>query len=145
MKIILIILAFLLSWQSAYSIDCPPSSTCTTSFTTVVHLMSLDDATNGPSDLQASATMSYRVNCDGNFEVRIDDFAGRNGTNLDFLEELNIHQYNYSSASELVALDYIINNRAFNNDDPVPSCGTSTMTRVLVYTASCGIWTRCSY
>jgi hypothetical protein len=64
---------------------------------------------------------------------------------MDFLDELNIYHYNFSAASEMVALDFIMEKDAFGTHNDIPLCSSSTMTRAILYTAACGIWTRCSY
>jgi len=144
MKQVFLLIIFISISSQAYALDCPPSSTCTNTFTPVEHSMVLDDN----SEVGVSATMSVRYNCDGDFEMRIDNFVGYNGNkNVDFLDQFNYLHYSFSSASEMVALDFLMNGSAFGNDPTsIPFCSSGdSLRRVFVYTASCGIWIRCSY
>lgn len=144
MKQLFLIITFLCVSYNTYAIDCPPSSTCTIPFQTTFVGLSLD----GNYQLKVVATISYRLNCDGDFEIKIDNFEGYNGNkSMDFLESFNYLHYSYSSATELVALDFLMNKNAFGIDpNTIPLCSTNnTSKRVFLYTASCGIWTKCSY
>lgn len=137
-----IIYVLCISYQS-YAIDCPPSSTCIATWTTKEYDMQLDDN----AVIWASATLPFRVNYDGDFEMKIDDFKGfATEKNVDFLEQFNYLHYSFSSASEMVALDFLMRNKPDIIADDVPLCSSNqSIKRVFVYTAACGIWTRCSY
>lgn len=114
--------------------QCPPSSTCSNSWTTVEHDM---EELLEEKGFRASATISYRVNCEGDFEFIIDDIEARD--NSPFTDEFQIYHYSYSFLTEMVAIDYFMSNNAMGDDlTPVPT------TRIFVYTAACGIWLRCS-
>ncbi len=141
-QVFLIILLICISY-SAYAIDCPPSSTCTATWTTAEYGMQLDDT----GEIWASATLTFRVNCDGDFEMRIENFDGYYGNdNVDFLEQFNYLHYSFSSASEMIALDFLMRYKPDVIAATVPLCSSNqTIKRVFVYTAACGIWTKCSY
>jgi len=138
-KIYLTLCIFLFSYSLIFS-QCPPSTTCTTTWTTVVH--DLDEILD-ESGFRATATFSYRINCDGDFEFMVEDIEVKD--NSQYLDEFRIFHYSYSSLTEKVVLDYMLTSNAFGDAIyPVPPY-PSTVKRIFVFTASCGIWLRCSY
>ncbi len=144
MKQAFLIIVFLCISYQSYAIDCPPSSTCTATWTPAQAGLILD----ANRELSVSATFSYRENCDGDFEVILHNFEGHNGnTSTNFLESFNYLHYSFSSATELIVLDFLMNRNVFGRDERhVPLCSTNdAVKRVFLYTASCGIWTKCSY
>jgi hypothetical protein len=144
MKQAFLIIVFLCISYQSYAIDCPPSSTCTIPFEVATASLILD----ANRELSVSATFFHRVNCDGDYEVKLVNFEGYNGnTSMNFLESFNYLHYSFSSATELVVLDYLMNRNVFGRDlRHVPLCSTNdAIKRVFIYTASCGIWTKCSY
>lgn len=147
-KLILFFLTSMISY-SAYAIDCPPSSCTTTFASTTFHLL-LDDFSQSHenADVYVRAGVRHRRNCDGDIEIIIDDiFLGSTGTSThEFFDEFNYLHYSYSSITEWAALDILMIIDGYGLDNAVPFCSTNTtITRVQVYTASCGIWTKCSY
>ena len=99
-------------------------------------------------DLQVKAEIRTRKNCDDVLEIIIDDvFARFTGIgNHEKLDEFNYLHYSFSSITEWIALDVITHLSAVGQDENVPFCDDNeSITRVHVYTASCGIWLRCSY
>jgi hypothetical protein len=144
MKQAFLIIVFLCISYQSYAIDCPPSSTCTATWTTETYGMRLNDN----STIWASATLSHRVNCDGNLEMKIENFDGFSGNdNVNFLDEFNYLHYSFSSASEMIAIDFLMNSDAWGKDQrTLPNCTSgNSLKRVFVYTAACGIWIKCSY
>ena len=108
MKLIILLLGIiLLSFNLAIS-QCPPSTTCTATWTTVEHDLGEIMDQNG---FRATATFSYRVNCDGNFEFIIDDVIAKGNSN--FLDEFQYLHYNYSSLTEKLVLKYFLTSDAF--------------------------------
>lgn len=108
MKLIQLILVVMILNISIVRGQCPPSTTCTTTWTTVEHDM--DELLDEPG-FRASATFSYRVNCDGDFEFIIDNIEIID--NLNYLDDFSIYHYNYSSITEKVALDYLLSSDSF--------------------------------
>lgn len=133
---LLFVLFILINLNSVFS-QCPPSTTCTTTWTTVTHDLGELMHEDG---FRATATFSYRVNCDGDFEFIIEDINVID--NSQYLDEFQYLHYSYSSITEKVALDYLLSMTAFGDD---ASLTGTTVNRVHVYTASCGIWLRCAY
>lgn len=143
MKQLFLIIIFLCISYKTYAIDCPPSSTCTASWTPAYHSLLLDNNFT----IGATATFSIRVNCDGDFEMRIDNFVTSLSENVNYLDNFNYLHYSFSSASEMLALDFLMDIVVHGNSlGTIPYCSTSTsIKRVFLYTSSCGIWTKCSY
>lgn len=146
MKRMFLIIFILCISYNMYAIDCPPSSTCTATWTQIEDIHYALDAND---NIWVSATISIRVNCDGDFEMILHDFKGiNNDPTTDFLDKFNYLHYSFSSASEMIAIDYLTRYMPefdFGIEE-VPDCSTNTSTkRVFLYTAACGIWTRCSY
>jgi hypothetical protein len=137
---ILVLLMLILASCINLKSQCPPSSTCSNTWTTDVHYMGelLDEF-----GFRATATISYRENCDGDFEYIIDNISI--SENSFFMEEFQIHQFSYSFLTEMVSVDYFMTNRAFGNDNNQIPNFPNTTKRIFVYTAGCGIWLRCSY
>lgn len=137
MRIILLILGVItINFNLVYT-QCPPSTTCTTTWTTVEHDLGELMHENG---FRATATFSYRTNCEGDFEFIVDNIEIIDNSN--FLDEFQYLHYNYSSITEKVVLDYILQMNAFGDDATLTS---TPVKRIFVYTAACGIWLRCSY
>ena len=150
MKLLFLIIIFLCVSYNTYAIDCPPSSTCTTTFTSQTFSLLLDDYddSNEKRDIYLYAHMRYRKNCDGILEIIIDNVSIRfeGYENYKYLDDFNHLQYSFSSLTEWAALDFLMLYDANETDNGIPSCSSNiTKTRVHVYTASCGIWTKCSY
>lgn len=140
MKTIIITLGLLfLNINFAFS-QCPPSTTCTTTWTTVEH--DLDEILDNPG-FTASATFSYRINCDGDFEFIVENIDIRNNSN--YLDEFDYLHFNFSSITEKVVLDYMMTQDALGDASTSVPTFPNTIKRIFVYTAKCGIWLRCSY
>lgn len=137
MKMICLLLSIIIISFNFVKGQCPPSTTCTTTWTTVEHDLGELMHENG---FRATATFSYRINCEGEFEFIIEDIDIIDNSN--YLDEFQYLHYSYSSITEKVALDYLLHMTAFGDDATLTG---TTVKRVFVYTASCGIWLRCSY
>jgi len=150
MKQVFLIIIFLSISYKSNAIDCPPSSTCTIAFESNTFGLFLDNySANGEyDDIYVDGSIRYRKNCEGVLEIIVDDFyvLYPDFYNFNKLDNFNYLHFNYSSLTEWVALDFLMIINAYGTDDIVPYCSTNTTkTRVHVYTASCGIWTKCSY
>lgn len=139
---ILLLGIILLSFNLAVS-QCPPSTTCTATWTTVEYEFDESNEVLEEDGFRASATFSFRTNCDGNFEFIIDDVIAKGNSN--FLDEFHHLHYNYSSLTEKLVLKYFLTSDAFGDAGTSVPNYPSTIKRIFVYTASCGIWLRCSY
>lgn len=78
MKMIFLTLGIILLSFSFAMGQCPPSTTCTATWTTVEYDF---DELLEEDGFRASATFSYRTNCDGNFEFIIDDLIVKENLN----------------------------------------------------------------
>jgi hypothetical protein len=140
MKLIFLTFGLLLISLSLAIGQCPPSTTCTATWTTVEH--DLDELLD-EDGFRASVTFSYRVNCDGDFEFIVDDILIKE--NSQHLDEFQYLHYSYSSITEKVVLDYMLTSNALGNSPYGVPAWPNTIKRIFVYTAKCGIWLRCSY
>ncbi len=110
MKLFIILLVFIFLNTLIMKGQCPPSTTCSATWTTVEH--DLDDLLD-ENGFRASATFSYRINCDGDFEFIVEDIEIKE--NSYYLDEFSIHHYNYSSLTEKVVLDYMLSHNALGD------------------------------
>ena len=111
MKLIIITIGLLIfSYKFSLS-QCPPSTTCTATWTTVEHAL---DELLDEDGFRASATFSYRINCDGDFEFMIDAIDIKD--NSQHLDDFQYLHFNYSSITEKVVLDYMLLNNIYNTN-----------------------------
>ncbi len=111
MKFMILLLGIiLLSFNLAVS-QCPPSTTCTATWTTVEYEFDESNEVLEEDGFRAAATFSFRTNCDGNFEFIIDDVIAKENSN--FLDEFHHLHYNYSSLTEKLVLKYFLTSDAF--------------------------------
>jgi len=101
----------------------------------------------GPPDCIAFLTYKWRV-CNGRLEIALDESGIRVLEGCMGWDRLQWYHYNYSGL-----LDYITQALltalhippTFFGNQPPPPCGQGTITTASVYTASCGIWLKCTY
>lgn len=132
MKIIYLTFGFLIcSCYFALS-QCPPSTTCTTTWTQKV----IDHSLSDMNTVYIKAYISHRINCDGVMEFVIDStfLHGNSG----YLESFQYEEYGVNTARDLMWLHIL----EFPHDfgyNPVPLCSYDTLQIAHVYTASCGV------
>lgn len=138
MKFMILLLGIiLLSFNLAVS-QCPPSTTCTATWTQKTINHSLSDK----NTITITGYISHRVNCDGVMEFVVDSTFLHG--NSEYLESFQYEEYGVNTARDLMWLHILEYPHDFGYN-PVPLCSSDTFKMAHVYTASCGVWVKCSY
>jgi hypothetical protein len=129
---------FLLPNKTMGQFNCPPQDTCLTPWIDKM----LDHRLTDKNTVRIEAHIRYRENCDGVLEFVIDSTIAKK--NAVYLEDFQFEEYEVNTARDLIWLHIL----EYPNDfgfSSVPLCSNDTLKMAHVYTASCGVWLKCSY
>lgn len=133
----LIILIMLFTSFNIFALDCPTDTSCGT-WSATKHIQ---------KDLTFSgivyADIWYRQrNCNGTIEYVIDSLHAND--NAGIMDSVDYLHFNFKSFFEILMLSIIEDADGILNAN-TPDCSQDTIQIAHFYTASCGVWVKCSY
>lgn len=136
--ILVICIFILLPNKSVGQFNCPPQDSCQEPWSQGSYGHYLGQS----QTIRVNSTIKYRENCEGIVEFIVVNTSVF--MNAQYLENFQFEEYGVNTARDLVWL-HILEFPYFPENKIAPNCSEDTIQIAHVYTASCGVWLKCSY